>query len=140
MIRVVLISVGMLVGLWILLVVLAARLPNGLLKELASFVPDCVSAARCLGRDPRVPRSAKLVIGLAGLWLLSPIDLVPDFLPVVGVLDDAVVIALALRYAARRIPRTVVVDAWPGRPDLIERLLGRGPEDQPKEAIDTNGS
>jgi uncharacterized membrane protein YkvA (DUF1232 family) len=52
-----------------------------------------------------VPRRAKVVVALAGLWLQSPIDLLPEFLPVIGPLDDVVVVALALRYAARQVPR-----------------------------------
>ena len=58
------------------------------------------------------------------VWLLSPIDLVPEFLPVIGAVDDVVVVALALRFAARAVPRTVLLEAWPERPDLLERLLG----------------
>jgi len=107
-----------------LLVVLARRLPPGLLRDLASFVPDCVTTIRRLRGDPRVPRRAKVVVALAGLWLLSPIDLLPEFLPVIGPLDDVLVVALALRYAARQVPREVLVAAWPGEPRLLERLLG----------------
>ena len=103
---------------------LARRLPPGLLRDLASIVPDCVTAIRRLRRDPRVPRRAKLVVALAGLWLLSPIDLLPEFLPVIGPLDDVLVVALALRYAARQVPREVLVAAWPGEPRLLERLVG----------------
>jgi uncharacterized membrane protein YkvA (DUF1232 family) len=71
-----------------------------------------------------VPRRAKVVVALAGLWLLSPIDLLPEFLPVIGPLDDVVVVALALRYAARRVPRETLATAWPGEPRLLERLVG----------------
>jgi uncharacterized membrane protein YkvA (DUF1232 family) len=99
-------------------------LPPGLLRDLAGFVPDCVTTVRRLRGDPRVPRRAKVVIALAGLWLLSPIDLLPDFLPVIGPLDDVVVVALALRYAARQVPREALAAAWPGQPRLLERLLG----------------
>jgi uncharacterized membrane protein YkvA (DUF1232 family) len=60
-----------------------------------------------------VPRRAKVVVALAGLWLLCPIDLLPEFLPVIGPLDDVVVVALALRYAARQVPREVLSAAWP---------------------------
>ena len=66
----------------------------------------------------------KVAILLAGLWLLSPIDLLPEFLPVIGPLDDVVVVALALRYAARRVPREVLLEAWPADPRLLQRLLG----------------
>jgi len=121
----VLMAVALMVASWALLVLLARRLPPGLLRDLASFVPDCVTTVRRLRRDPRVPRRAKIVVALAGLWLLSPVDLLPEFLPVIGPLDDVLVVALALRYAARQVSREVLVAAWPGEPRVLERLLGR---------------
>ena len=119
-----LVGVGLLVSSWALLVVLAARLPEGSLKELAGFLPDCVTMVRALRKDPRVPRRAKVAVAIAGLWVISPIDLVPEFLPVIGPLDDVVLVALALRYAARQVPRDVLLAAWPGRPSTIERVIG----------------
>lgn len=121
---VVLIAFGCLIASWALLVLLAARLPPGLMKELAGFLPACVTLIRRLRCDPRVPRSAKVAVLVAMVWVLSPIDLIPEFLPVIGPLDDVVVVALALRYAARRVPRAVLLEAWPGDPRLLERLLG----------------
>jgi len=109
---------------WGLLILLAKRLPPGPLRDLAAFIPDCVTTIRRLRRDPRVPRRAKLAVLLAGVWLASPIDLIPEFLPVIGPLDDIVVVALALRYAGRQVPRDVIMAAWPGEPRLLERLLG----------------
>ena len=123
--RALLLAVALMVGTWALLVLVARRLPPGLLRDLAGFLPDCVTTIRRLRGDPRVPRRAKVVVALAGLWLLSPIDLLPEFLPVIGPLDDVVVVALALRYAARQVPREVLAAAWPGEPRLLERLLGR---------------
>ena len=70
-----------------------------------------------------MPTKAKVVVAIAGLWVLSPIDLIPEFLPVIGPLDDVIVVALALRYAARSVPRHVLFDAWPAEPRLLERLL-----------------
>jgi uncharacterized membrane protein YkvA (DUF1232 family) len=110
---------------WLALVAAASRLPDGTMKELAGFLPASVTTARRLRRDPRVPMRAKLAIGLAAVWVLSPIDLVPEFIPVIGPLDDVVVVALALRYAARQVPRDVLLEAWPANPATIERLLGR---------------
>ncbi len=127
MVRLLLVALGVLVLSWALLVFLAWRLPEGTAKDLAAFLPDCVTTVRRLRRDPRVPRSAKVAVLIAGLWVISPIDLIPEFLPVIGPLDDIVVVALALRYAARRTPPDVVRDAWPGRPDVIDRLLGQRP-------------
>jgi uncharacterized membrane protein YkvA (DUF1232 family) len=122
--RALLLAVVLVVGTWALLVLVARRLPPGLLRDLAGFVPDCVTTIRRLRGDPRVPRRAKVVVALAGLWLLSPVDLLPEFLPVIGPMDDVVVVALALRYAARQVPREVLAAAWPGEPRLLERLLG----------------
>lgn len=109
---------------WAVLVVLAARLPEGTLKDLAAFLPACATTVRRLRADPRVPRRARIAVGIALIWVLSPIDLIPEFLPVIGPLDDVVVVALALRYAARQVPRSVLLEAWPANPAVIERLLG----------------
>jgi len=122
------------VALWTLLLVLAARLPAGLLKDLAGFLPACVTLARRLRADPGVPWPAKAAVVVAGLWVLSPIDLLPEFLPVIGPLDDVVVVALALRYAARRVPRQVLLEAWPGEPRLLERLIGNPPTPAPADS------
>jgi len=62
-------------------------------------------------------------VAIAALWVISPIDLIPEFLPVIGPLDDVLVVALALRYAARRIPVEVLREAWPAEPRILERLL-----------------
>lgn len=118
------IAAGLLVASWGLLILLARRLPPGILRDLAAFIPDCVTTVRRLRKDPRVPRRAKVAVLVAGLWVASPIDLIPEFLPVIGPLDDIVVVALALRYAGRQVPRDVLLAAWPGEPRLIERLLG----------------
>jgi uncharacterized membrane protein YkvA (DUF1232 family) len=122
--RWVIIGLSVLLASWTLLVLLARRLPPGTLKELAGFLPNCVTTVRRLRKHPAVPRRAKVAIAFAGLWVVSPIDLIPEFLPVIGPLDDVVVVALALRYAARRVPREVILEAWPGDPAVIARLLG----------------
>ena len=122
--RLLLVGAGLVMASWVLLVLLARRLPPGLARDMASFLPDSITLVRRLRRDPRVPRRAKVAVVFAGRWVLSPIDLIPEFLPVIGPLDDVVVVALALRYAARQMPREVVHEAWPGDPRLLDRLLG----------------
>jgi len=117
-------ALAVLADSWLLLIALARRLPPGLARDLAAFLPDCVTMLRRLWRDPRVPTKARLAIGLAALWAISPIDLIPEFLPVIGPLDDVVVVALALRYAVRQVPREVVAEACPGSPRLLGRLMG----------------
>jgi uncharacterized membrane protein YkvA (DUF1232 family) len=120
---------GITAALWalscVLMIVLAARLPPGLLRQVAAFLPSCVSAARTLRRDPAVPRRAKVALLVAALWVLSPIDLLPEFLPVIGPLDDVVAVVLLIRYAARSIPRATLLAAWPTDATLLVRLLGR---------------
>jgi uncharacterized membrane protein YkvA (DUF1232 family) len=111
-------------GSWVVLILLARRLPPGPMRDLAAFLPDCVTTARRLRKDPRVPRGAKVAVLIAALWVASPIDLIPEFLPVIGPLDDVIVVVLAFRYVARRVPRDVLLEAWPGEPRLILRLSG----------------
>jgi len=119
------IVVATVLALYLLLFVLARRLPPGLARDLVGFIPDCVTTVRRLRRDPRVPRRARLVLLIAIVWAVNPIDLIPEFIPVIGALDDVIVVALCLRYAARQVPRQILLEAWPGEPRVIERLLGR---------------
>jgi uncharacterized membrane protein YkvA (DUF1232 family) len=118
---------GIALGLWVLswvgMVLLARRLPPGLLRDVAEFLPACVTAARRLRRDPAVPRRAKVALLVAVVWVVSPIDLLPEFLPVIGPLDDVVAVVLLLRYAARSVPRETLLAAWPTDPRLLLRLL-----------------
>jgi uncharacterized membrane protein YkvA (DUF1232 family) len=95
-----------------------------LLRQIAEFLPSCVTTARRLRKHPDVSRSAKVALLVAIAWVVSPIDLLPEFLPVIGPLDDVVAVVLLLRFAARRVPREVLLDAWPSDPRLLERLLG----------------
>jgi uncharacterized membrane protein YkvA (DUF1232 family) len=129
------IAVGLLISSWAILLLLARRLPPGILRDLAAFIPDCVTAVRRLRKDPRVPRRAKIAIVIAGIWVASPIDLIPEFIPVIGPLDDIVVVAIALRYAGRQVPREVLMAAWPGEPRLLERLLGPAPNADPQDGL-----
>jgi uncharacterized membrane protein YkvA (DUF1232 family) len=83
-------------------------------RALAGFVPDCVVLVRRLLHDSRVPRSRKFVLGLVAGYLLCPVDLVPDFIPVAGQLDDAIVLALALRSLTRSGGAALLREHWPG--------------------------
>jgi uncharacterized membrane protein YkvA (DUF1232 family) len=123
-----LVVAAVLVGLWIVscvvMMLLAHRLPPGLMRQVAEFLPSCVTTARTLRQDPAVPRRAKVALLVAVAWVVSPIDLLPEFLPVIGPLDDVVAVILLLRYAARSIPRETLLDAWPTDPRLLQKLLG----------------
>ena len=124
-----LVVAGVVLALWalscLLMVLFAHRLPDGLLKQVAEFLPACVTTARRLRKHPDVPRRAKVALLVAVVWVVSPIDLLPEFLPVIGPLDDVVAVVLLLRYAARSVPREVLLEAWPTDPALLERLLGK---------------
>jgi uncharacterized membrane protein YkvA (DUF1232 family) len=89
-------------------------------RALAGFIPDCVVLVRRLLRDARVPRRAKVALGLLIAYLLMPLDLVPDFIPVAGQLDDAIAVALVLRWFLRAGGAALVREHWPGP----ERALG----------------
>lgn len=119
----VVIAVGVVLSSWALMVVLARRLPPGLLRDVAAFLPACVTTARRLRQHPDVPRRAKIALLIAVIWVLSPIDLIPEFLPVIGPLDDVIAVVLLLRYAARSVPRSLLLQAWPEDPWLLERVL-----------------
>ncbi|HEX2562517.1 MAG TPA: DUF1232 domain-containing protein [Acidimicrobiales bacterium] len=121
--RLLLIAPAVLVAMWALMATLARSLPAGAAKDLATVLPACATTARRLRRDARVPRRARIAIVIALVWVLSPIDLIPEFLPIIGPLDDVLVVALALRYAARQVAREVLFEAWPAEPRILERLL-----------------
>jgi uncharacterized membrane protein YkvA (DUF1232 family) len=133
LIEIAVVAVGLWVLSWVAMVVLARRLPPGALRDAAEFLPACVTTARRLRADPAVPRRAKIALLIAVLWVLSPIDLLPEFLPVIGPLDDVVAVVLLLRYAARAVPEDVLVTAWPADPKLLARLLGRSSPRQEDE-------
>jgi len=90
---------------------------------LARFVPDCAVLFRRLIGDPRVPRRRKAALWLLAAYLISPIDLVPDFLPVIGQLDDAIVVAVTLRYVLSAGGDELIREHWPGPEDSLRAVL-----------------
>jgi uncharacterized membrane protein YkvA (DUF1232 family) len=96
-------------------------------RALATFIPDCIVLLSRLLRDSRVPRGRKLLLaGLVG-YLALPFDLVPDFIPVAGQLDDAFVVAFVLRRFLRSGGEPLVREHWPGPErslQLVLRLVG----------------
>jgi uncharacterized membrane protein YkvA (DUF1232 family) len=95
--------------------------------EIARFVPDCAVLFGRLARDPRVSRRQRLILVGAAAYLALPFDLVPDFIPVAGQADDAIVVSLALRAVVRGAGPDIVAEHWPGTHQglaAIRRLLG----------------
>jgi len=119
------VAVGLLV-LWAALLVLFWVLrPKGVAaRELIRVVPDLVRMLRSLVADPGSPLDVRLVLVGLLAWIVSPIDLIPEFIPVLGPLDDVVVAIVALRYVRRRIGVNEMRARWPGTDDGFA-LLGR---------------
>jgi uncharacterized membrane protein YkvA (DUF1232 family) len=119
-----LIGLAIAVGVWLAAVaalILFGRV--GAARELLGLVPNLLLLFKDLVRDERVPRGAKVWLGVAAVWLASPIDLIPEFIPVLGPLDDAIVAAAALRHLVRRAGSDVVYEHWRGEPATIARVL-----------------
>ena len=92
-------------------------------KELATLIPNLLVLFKGLLTDARVPTGSKVLLGCAIVWLVSPIDLVPEFVPVLGPVDDAIVAALVLRHLARVAGADVVRDHWRGDARTLETIL-----------------
>lgn len=94
-----------------------------LARELALLVPNLLLLFRGLLGDPRVPLAAKAALVIGIVWIASPVDLIPEFIPIAGPLDDAIVAALVLAVVARAAGRDVVREHWRGDPTILARLL-----------------
>ncbi|GGP14680.1 DUF1232 domain-containing protein [Nonomuraea glycinis] len=125
--------VGAVVGgtalLWLLaLVALAVARPRGsLLTEAIRLLPDLLRLVSRLARDAALPRRVRVRLWLLVAYLALPIDLVPDFIPVLGYADDAIVVALVLRSVVRGAGPQALERHWPGTPDglaAVRRLAG----------------
>ncbi len=92
-------------------------------KRLLTLVPNLVSLFRGLLGDDRVPLASKVLLGAGLVWIVSPIDLVPEFIPVLGPFDDAIVGALVLRHVVRRAGPSVVAEHWRGDDATLAVLL-----------------
>ena len=124
MVRTILIWAGFAVAAWaaaVLTLVFVGRRTAAM--ELATLLPNLVHLFRGLTKDPRVSLGSKLWLWFAVAWFVSPIDLVPEFIPVLGPLDDAVVAALVLRHVLRRAGRDVVEEHWRGNAATLDTIL-----------------
>lgn len=123
--RTLVVTLVVVIGVWLLPVLaLVALGRRAAARELVTLIPNLLVLFRGLMRDPRVPRSSRLWLGFAVASLISPIDLIPEFIPVAGPLDDAIVAALLLRHVLGRTARTVLADHWRGDRATLDAILG----------------
>lgn len=102
-----------------------------LAKDVVLFLPNLIKLIGRLTKDPRVPRRSKVILGGLLLYIISPIDLVPDAIPVVGVMDELLLSAYALNHLISRAGPEVVLEHWDGPQDLLELV---------QTVLDTAGS
>ena len=122
--------VASLIAVWLLFVAILwlLRPRDARLGELVRIVPDVLRLVRQLLGDRSVPLGVRVaLIGLLA-WLLNPVDLIPEFIPVLGPLDDVVVAIIVLRYVRRRLGDDELRRRWAGSPEgygLLGGVLGR---------------
>jgi uncharacterized membrane protein YkvA (DUF1232 family) len=104
---------GGLLLIWLLLLVVLAR-AGGSAKDAVRLLPDLVRLVSRLARDGSLPRGVRVRLWLLLGYLALPIDLVPDFIPVIGYADDAILVALTLRSVVRRAGPEAIAAHWPG--------------------------
>jgi uncharacterized membrane protein YkvA (DUF1232 family) len=124
MLNTMLAGVAVTAGLWIVfaLVLVVARPESGTLREGMRLLPDTLRLVRRLAADPNVPRSARVLVWLLLGYLVLPIDLVPDFLPMIGYADDLILTALVLRYLVRQAGHETLEEQWPGTEEGLTTL------------------
>ena len=124
--------IGILAGLlvlWaVLLVLFFALRPKGVaVREIVGVVPDVLRLLRSIIGDRSAPLDVRFVLVGLIAWILSPIDLIPEFIPILGPLDDVVVAVVALRYVRRRIGIDDLHRRWSGTPEgfaLLVQVIG----------------
>jgi uncharacterized membrane protein YkvA (DUF1232 family) len=105
------------------IVALSIRRSRTALIELVRLVPLCLALLRDVMRDPAVPRRAKIAPAFVLVYLAIPIDLIPDFIPGLGHLDDALIVAWAIRHLVAAAGRERVIVHWKGDRDTLDRIL-----------------
>jgi uncharacterized membrane protein YkvA (DUF1232 family) len=115
------VTVALLYAVLVGVLIMAGRREGA--RAAAAFVPDCVVLFKRLLSEPRLARRKKLALAALFPYLLMPFDLVPDFIPVAGYLDDAVIVAFVLRYVLRGSGSGLIEAHWPGPPTSLKLVL-----------------
>ena len=132
------VSAALLLSWLALIVALAIRRPKGsLLKEALRLLPDLLRLLKRLTTDRTLPVGVRVRVALLFVYLALPIDIIPDFVPLLGYADDAIIVILVLRSVCRRVSVEALRAAWPGSDDgfaALQRLL-KNKHQRPSEAV-----
>ncbi len=117
-------AVGGVALMWLALVVALwfSKPDANCLRDAMRLLPDIVRLLKRLAVDPEMPRGIRIRLVLLLAYLASPIDLIPDFIPVLGYADDAIVVALVLRSITLKAGQEALTEHWPGTPDGLNAL------------------
>lgn len=118
------IVVGALVGVWLVFLafLLIARPDRNTIRETARLLPDSLRLLRRLTTDRTIPLRTRMLVWMLIAYLASPIDLIPDFVPVLGYADDVIVASIVLRHLVRRAGPAKLREHWPGSPEGLAHL------------------
>ena len=125
--------IGALAVVWLILgITLWVAKPDDVgIQDMLRLLPDVLRLLKRLATDPRLPRRIRVALIVLLAFIASPIDLIPDFIPVIGFADDVIITALVLRWVARTAGADALARHWPGTPDglaAVRRMCGMRPE------------
>ena len=118
-----LVALGVAVAVWAAVVLVLCAVGWRKAREFAALLPNLLRLLRGLAGDDRIPGGSRLLLLLALAWIASPIDLVPEFIPILGPLDDILVVTLILRHLVRRAGPAIVSDHWRGDASSLRAVL-----------------
>ncbi len=115
--------------IWLILAValLLIRTDKARMQDLVRLLPDLLRLLKRLAVDPQLPRRIRIGLFLVIAFVVSPIDVIPDAIPVIGFADDVIIVALVLRWVSRTAGREALAEHWPGTPEglaVVCRLCG----------------
>jgi uncharacterized membrane protein YkvA (DUF1232 family) len=139
MLRTIVIVAACLVVAWLAFVafVFVVRPDEASLRDATRLLPDTLRLVRRLAADRMIPRRTRWLVWLLLVYLVSPLDLVPDFVPVIGLADDAIITAFVLRHVIRRAGPGKLQQHWPGSTDGLATLTRLLRLPQPGDAAQT---
>lgn len=120
------IAIGVLSAFAVIWLILAVAFwlmrPKATMQDLVRLLPDVLRLLKRLAADPELPRRIRIALLALIAFVVSPIDLIPDAIPVIGFADDVIIVGLALRWVSRTAGPGALAEHWPGTPDGLATL------------------